>query len=330
MRIHAFARTAILVLTVVCGSGISAYAQKDLGVAGGFNAFIFGNVSTPNGGESEGPLAIGGNWNTGTYNVNIGNHATRVGSTTNIAAYVLGNVNVSGSTQINNGANAYVGGTVSGNPLIFNGGGSLKQGASDVSASVFNQAAYSHQSNYLAGLSDQVINTSDPNNLHIDLNTATKYGNFKVFSIDASQLGTNRTLSIANFSSADTLLINITGGNVNDFGLQVTGGNFDRILFNDNTATSFTVDNRLLEGSLLAPLAAVTQKNVIEGNLIAASLTVPNGNELHFGPGKQFDGTLLSDTAAVPELSTMFGFGSLLTFGGLAAFRQRMNARKAA
>jgi choice-of-anchor A domain-containing protein len=322
-------RTAMLALAVLCGSPLHAHAQTDLGVAGGFNAFIFGNVTTPNGGESEGPLAIGGNWTTGSYNVNIGNHATSIGSTSNIGAYVLGNVTGSGSTQINNGANAYVGGTVSGNPLIFNGGGSLKNGSSFVSSSAFNQAAYSKQSNYLASLSDQVINTSDPNNLHIDLNTATKYGNFKVFSISASQLAANRTLDISNFSAADTLLIDITGGDVNDFGLQITGGNFDRILFNDNTAANFTVDNRLLEGSLLAPLAAVTQKNVIEGNLIAASLTVPNGNELHFGPGKKFDGTLLSETAAVPEPGTvalLVGMG--LSWAGFLA--RRKTARKAA
>lgn len=307
--------------------GSASQAQTNLGAAQGFNAFIFGNVTTTNGGESEGPLAIGGNWTTGSYNVDFTNHPATLGSTTNIGVYVKGNVSTSGTAQIAYG-NAYVGGTVSGSGSFgFNGGGSLKNGPSFVDGSVFNQGAYINQSNYLAGLSDQAISTSDPNNLNIDLNSASKYGNFKVFSIAASDLGAQRTLNIANFNSAYTLLINITGGDVAHFGLQVNGGNFDRILFNDNSAKMFTVDNRLLEGSLLAPQAAITQSNVIEGNLIAASLTVPNGNELHFGVGRQFDGTLLSAPASVPEPGTL----ALLSGLGLtgASLLLRRQARRA-
>jgi len=292
-----------LALALPCAG---AAAQTNLGVAEDFNAFVFGNMNTTNGGESEGPIAVGGNWTTATYNVNFksgtaGYSAATVGSTTNIGAYVAGNVLVSGSTQITN--NAYVGGSVSGNALQFQQGGTLNSG---VNASIFSSAPYISQSNFLASLNAQAINTSDQNNLSIDLNTATQYGNFKVFSIPASQLSANRTLSILNFSAADTLLINITGGNVSDFGLQITGGNYNQILWNDSTATSFNIDNRIFEGSLLAPNAAITQSNVIEGNVVAASLTDSGGNELHFGSANQFSGTLLSQTSnPTPEPGTV-------------------------
>ncbi len=276
-----------------------ASAQSGLGVAQSFNAFIFGDANTTSGGEIEGPIAVGGNYTVGSFNVNFkagqtGYSAATVGNTSNIGAYVRGNIRSVGSTQITD--DAYVGST-SGNPLIFQGGGSQKSPVTNI----FSPTAFVNQSNYLAGLIDQTINTSDQNNLNIDLSSATKYGHFKVFSIPASQLSANRTLGIANFGAQDTLLLNITGGNVGGFGLQVQGGNFDRILWNDNTANSFMIDNRLFEGSLLAPLAAVTQRNVIEGNLIAASLTDSGGNELHFGFGKQFDGTLLSASVTTPE-----------------------------
>jgi len=307
-----------------------ASAQTNLGNAQPFNAFIFGNASTINGGEIEGPLAVGGAYTVGSFNVNFkastaGYSAATVGNTSNIGLYVQGGINSVGSTQITD--DAYVGST-SGNPLLFQQNGVKHTGVSNVGGvtNFFSPTVYINQSNYLASLIDQTINTSDQNNLNINLNSAVKYGNFKVFSIPASQLAANRTLSIANFAAQDTVLINITGGDVGGFGLTVQGGSFDRILWNNNTASNFTINNRIFEGSLLAPKAAVTQQNVIEGNLIAASLNDTGGNELHFGFGRQFAGTLLSSSStasATPEPGTVALAAAALISGSLLLRRRK-------
>ena len=246
----------------------------------------------------EGPIAVGGNYTVGTFNIDFrattaGYSAATVGTVSSIGAYVQGNIDSTGATQITD--SAYVG-SASGNTLQFINGGTLHSSASNVGGvtNFFNQTAYINQSNFLASLTGQAINTSDQNNLSVDLNTVTGNGNLKVLTIPAAQLLANRTLSFTNFNSADTILINVTGGNITGFGLQVNGGNYDKILWNDNLAGSININSRTFEGSLLAPNAAVSLSNVFEGNLIAASLTDPGGNELHFGSGKQFDGTLIS------------------------------------
>jgi hypothetical protein len=80
----------------------------------------------------------------------------------------------------------------------------------------------------------------------------------------------------------------------------------------------------------------------IGGNLVAtnAGATLTNTNT-RFG-GTNFSGHVLNvgngflplapqnvSPAAVPELSSLLGFGSFLALGGLAAFRQRKTARQA-
>ena len=315
-----------------------ASAQSTLGIARPFNAFIFGNVNTPGGGEMEGPLAAGGNWASGAFNVNFkagttGYSAATVNATTNIGAYVKGAVSSTGSTSVTD--DAYVG-SASGTPLLFQGGGSQHSGVTDI----FSPTAFLNQSNFLANLASQTaMNTSDQNSINIDLSAAanatqqSKYGAFRVYSIPASQLAANRTLNISNFG-ANTLVINVTGengntlGNVGGFGLQVTSGNFNHILWNDPNAIGFTIDGRIFEGSLLAPNAAVTQRNVIEGNLIAASLTDSGSNELHFGFANQFNGTLYTPSA--PSTTPEPGVVGLMIAGlisGSVLFRRRKTAR---
>ena len=215
----------------------------------------------------------------------------------------------------------------------FQGGGTQHVGGL---TNIFSPTAFLNQSNFLANLASQTaMNTSDQNSINIDLSAAanptqqSKYGAFRVYSIPASQLAATRTLNISNFG-ANTLVINITGetgntlGNVGGFGLQVNGGNFNHILWNDPNATGFTIDGRLFEGSLLAPHAAVTQRNVIEGNLIAASLTDSGSNELHFGFANQFSGTLFTATTTPEPGSVGLVAASLLS--GSILLRRRKKA----
>ena len=59
------------------------------------------------------------------------------------------------------------------------------------------------------------------------------------------------------------------------------------------------------------------------------TITVASSDRAFIADNLQFSAKGINP-AAVPELSTSLGFGSLLALGGLAAFRQRKTARKAA
>jgi choice-of-anchor A domain-containing protein len=309
----------VLALAVLAGS---AHASG-LGLANQFNAFVFGNANT-NGGHADGAVAVGGNWTGSGYDVLQHNSPATVHGDPKIGMYVGGNVSYSNGGSINNAGNGRVKGNFfSQNTYNVNGGhlyvggtrtGSINGGWTDlndtVDLGVFNtQLSYSlAQSAAIAALGGEAIDTSNPNNWNI--NAALQAGAVKVYTIDAVSLGGNRTLDIGNLTLTDTVLINVTGGNVNGFGITVntsTGG-FDKILWNYQGST-FNVNNRALHGSLLAPNATVNQSQNIDGTLIAQHWNVFNSVEMHYG---EFTGN------AVPEPATMAVVGL-----GVAALMRR-------
>lgn len=310
----------------------STMYAADLGTANQFNAFVFGNAST-NGGHSDGAMAIGGNWTGSGYDALQFPLPASLGSTPNIGLYVGGDVTFSGSGSVNSGGNAYVNGSFTGNTFNMNGGtlfyggtatgvnGSKVNLPNTVDPGVFSdQLAYSlDQSEYLASLTSQAINTSDPNNWNV--NAASQSGPLKLYSISASSLNLLRTLNFSNLAAADTVVINVIGANVSGFGITVNTntGSYARLLWNFETATSITINQRAFHGSMLAPLASVFQSQNIDGNLIAANLTVTGGAELHNGATSRFTGEV-----PVPEPSTLFAAG----LGIAALLRKRRKPAK--
>lgn len=300
-----------LLFVVPVGVLTSLSQAANLGAANDFNAVIFGNM-TVNGGDSEGAIAVGGNWVTNnTYVVN--SHSTTpnpsIGGATNLGLYVGGSMNAGnnpGSTQINSGRNGYVGGSVSGSPLM-NGGGSFAGNSGLVDPTFFtNQLAYSTaQSASLAGLTAGAVNTSNPNNYSI---TITNTGGLNVFEINGSLLSGGKTLDIIGGTGTETILFNVLGTNIN-WGTSYNGPQ-SRTLWNFSQATTLTVQDRAIQGSVLAYNADVSMSQNIEGTLIAKSLNSFNGAELH---SFTFEGD------PVPEPATMIGAG----IAALAVFRRK-------
>lgn len=285
----------------------------NLGVANDFNAFLFGN-GTAQSGDAEGAVAVGGNWTTQNSYV-FNTHSTTpnpsIGSAVNLGLYVGGNLNGgvnNGSTQINSGRNAYVAGTVSSPTPLMNGGGTMFAGSASVTASTFtNQYAYSStQSATLSALGGAAVNTSNPNNYSIQI---TNVGGLNVFQINGSQLSGGKTLDVIGGNGTETIVFNVAGTTVN-WGTNYNG-NKNRTLWNFFEVDVLNVNDRLLQGSVLAVDATVNQGQNIEGTLIATNLNVSNGAELH---SFTFEGN-----APVPEPATMVGLG----IAALALARRR-------
>lgn len=292
-------------------------AADDLGVANTYNAFIFGNAASP-GGHSDGAVAVGGNWTMDYLVTQKADYGT-AGADNKVGIYVGGNLTATNKPSVNNGSNAYVGGTFTGS-LDQSSGGSF---STNVSSSLFStQKTYSeNQSAKLKSLGGTAINTSDLNNWSID--TSTQSGSLKVFTINASDLSKLRTLAINNMAATNTLVINVLGTTVSDFGVTVNSSLKNRILWNFADATTITIGERALEGSILAPNAIVNQKQNIEGNLIADGWNVTGSVELHGDLTEMFNGNI----PAIPE-PAFYQMAALLAFGslGLARYRRRSAA----
>jgi choice-of-anchor A domain-containing protein len=286
---------------------------SSLGNAGSFNAFIFDHATVSGGGETEGAIAVGGlglsssqiAFNASSnYNTLIKTNPASLGSLNNIGLYVNGNVNFASGGQLNNGGNAYVSGNFStGNPYDLNGAGSLAYGGSLsgtvqggstshqnlVQSSYFTQQQVfsQNQANALDGLAaNATINTNVANNWTVNYGTAVQNNKQYIVDLTAAQLagygGNPVTLNLGSFNSTDSLVFDVSGNVVNNFGITVnSNGLQNRILWNFGDATTVDINNRQLEGSVLAPDATVNQSTVIEGNLIAKNWNSSNGVELH-------------------------------------------------
>lgn len=296
----------------LCAAGLSS--AQSLGQASFFNAVIFGNVNAQSG-ESDGAMAVRGNWTTqNNYQISIKGSAPApiVGGATNLGLYLKGSMSAGqnpGTTQVNSGRNAYVGGTISGG-LLMNGGTSFGNSGLVTDTFFANQQAFSlTQSAFLASLGGNAVDTSNPNNYKV---TISNTGGLNVFAIDAALLSGGKTLDVIGGNGQETLVFNVTGGTVN-WGTNYNG-NVRRALWNFHQATTLNVSERLLRGSVLAVGATVNQSQNIDGTLVASALNVFNGAELHM---ETFEGN-----APVPEPMTM----GVLALGALAAARRRRSA----
>jgi choice-of-anchor A domain-containing protein len=271
-------------------------------------------------------------------------------SISNIGLYVGGSLQIGNSFSVDNSADARVAAFTAGsNKFNLNGGqlyanstANLPSGMSvstptsppyAVNEAVFTyQNTYSQsQANLLDGVTmnatnSNVISPASPgntNNFVLDASKGTLVGNTVVVYVTASQLASlqNVTLDVQNLGSY-TLVVNVTDNtgatvNLNGFSLTVNGqSNFSHVLWNFGDAVvTVDVNNRVFDGSILAPKANIQQQQLIEGNIIANSIT-DSTNEDHFATNNaKFTGDL-SDFLPDPP-STVPEPGSLTLFAGL-------------
>lgn len=278
-----------------------AFANNPFAGAEGFNAVIFGNLNAT-AGDTEGRLAVGGNLTASSYAV--GPNAPADANANSLV--VGGDLNAIGGWQVFNGNTKYGGSLI--NAPSFVSPYTLQQ-ASNVYDFAGRKSEFVSISNALAGLADNGTQLYQWTTYTL---TGTNSG-LNVFNVNAADwaAASNR---IIDAPTGSTVLINVLGtsGSLAN-GMALQGGiDRTRVMFNYSQATSLTFSNIAVEGSVLAPNAALTlSSGNINGISVFDSALTQNGGEFH---NWTFNGS-----APVPEPMTMIG---IATMAGLVARRR--------
>jgi choice-of-anchor A domain-containing protein len=306
-------------LTILLGISLLATAASvaqagSLGVAGNYNEFIFSD-STRSNVSTQGQVAVGGN---ATFNnFTIGTAITNLniyGTDTLIVGGAL-----SGSQANLNGYGNAKYGSRSINKISYNGGGTGSVG-SDPSFFSDAESYLKRESIYLAGLDANGTTTTAWGGITLTGTDAT----LDVFNLSGAALSKANSLRIDAPSTA-TIVVNIDGDSdsMKNFGFTLMPGvDASNILYNFSTATSLSLSGINIQGSVLAPFAAVNFGNgQLNGNLIAYSLT-GSGTTLNH----RFAGNLPT-LIQTPEPSSMAMVLIGCTLAALPSIRNRLKQR---
>jgi choice-of-anchor A domain-containing protein len=314
-----------------------------------WNLVVLGDLTSSS--EVEGRTFVGGNLNGNSSNYQI--QPIAASSTGTPGLTVVGDVN-GGAKNLNNGSGAVVGGNVN-SGLNLNGAAQTVLVGGTISNTNVNQntvTAGLASSNpafaqnltqqkslietSMTGLSASMGTQTSNSQLSINGNTGTfnaqpDSSGVAVFNISAADLDKIGEIKF-NLNGADTAIVNVTGSSItlNDNFLGGTQNLGEHVIWNFPDATSLSLTTAW-GGSVLAPKAAATTGNYIQGSAVFGSL-VQNG-EMHIGtytgsyqapsdPGTPTtSGGGTSGGTAVPEPGMVGMFA--LALGGLLFWRRR-------
>jgi len=315
-----------------------------------WNLVVLGDLTSSS--EVEGRTFVGGNLSGNSSNYQI--QPIAASSTGTPGLTVVGDVN-GGSKNLNNGSGAVVGGSVN-SGLNLNGaaqtvlvGGSISNtnvnqntvtsglAASDPSFSQNLTQQKSLIETSMNGLSHTMSTQTSNSALTITGNTGTfnaqpDSSGVAVFNISSADLDKIGEIKF-NLNGADTAIVNVSGASItlNDNFLGGTQNLGEHVIWNFPDAKDLSLTTAW-GGSVLAPGAAATTGNYIQGSAVFGSL-VQNG-EMHIGtytggytapsdPGTSTSsgGSSSGGSTAVPEPGVVALFAAVL--GGLAFWRRR-------
>lgn len=305
----------------------------DLGPASDYNLFIKGNFTQP-GADSQGKIAIGGNANIGQYDVGVNyepgtsrdglqfwtepgkySDVLVVGGDLTTTSWAWGNIKgnlvLGGELTAGSSTNAVLGTTTKGTPIDFD--------------SAFEQ---------FTALSQELATHENTGGLDFKYNNwlildGNAESNIYFANITGDMLASATDMTATGLGQDDTLIINVSGKNINfdslNYGQRESFGALDmspsNILYNFFEAESITFSGGI-KGNFLAPNADFTfLQGDLSGQVIAESWTAGWGAQANLWNGffvPPFDDTPPTDNTppvvSVPEPSPLH-----LLLGGLLA-----------
>jgi choice-of-anchor A domain-containing protein len=241
-----------------------------LGEASAFNVFVLGDLDK-SGSDTEGRIAVAGNAKLSGYSVGT---ALPNSKGTRDDLIVGGNLTFD-SGAVPNGNAAY-GGSASLSGVAFPNGSARQGSPLDFATAGVELKQISAK---LAGLAPSGATAAGGTQLQL-MGTSTQVN---VFEVDGATLSSASSLQIT-APSGSTVIVNVTGADVqmSSMGYSISGTDRQRVLFNFHQATTLRFEGVGIEGSVLAPLAAVDFSNGnINGVMAVGALTGPGENHEH-------------------------------------------------
>lgn len=287
---------------------------------GAYNLVVFGDLTSNS--EVEGNSFIGGNLY-GTSS-NYCTHCTPESTFhpfDNVGLKVVGNV-YGDAKQIDNGTDLVYGGDLSA-PINLNGGGSQSFDG-DLGSEFESLKNYLLEtSSYLAEL-DSNSSVEVPGEQPGAVRFNASGDEFAVFDIDAAELFSGKTQQIElNLNGSEVAIINVSGESANwttgnMVGALTSDAVRQKVIWNFYEATDLNLKNAV-QGSLLAPLAALTNYTPIEGTVVVESFD--QYGEVHWPsfagelPEHPPEETPEHPPESVPEPSALLGMAAVLGLG---------------
>lgn len=294
-----------------------------------WNLVVLGNLNSSS--EVEGRTFVGGNLTGNSSNYNI--RALPASPTDTPGLTVVGNVTGS-HKNLNNGSGAVIGGNVNsgfnlnGSPQTVLVGGSISN--TNVNSNTVKSGLSSSDPAFSQNLTQQksLIETS-MGNLSYSMSTETanstlgisgNRGTFNskpnadgvaVFNISSGDLDKIGEIQF-NLNGADTVVVNVSGPNINlnDNFLGGTNNLGEHVIWNFYEAKNLSLSTAW-GGSVLAPNATASTSNYIQGSAVFGNLQ-QNG-EFHIGT---YTGGYIAPTGSSSSTSTSTGSSSSSSSGG--------------